>query len=167
MLPVFSRLARVLGLSRQSTPALTPDQIRQGRRDIFRFWDGERDRGADPLSIYRAMLAHPEFVASKHYDLAIKGDLPAIDITVRAVRELFGVRAWTDSHAGLTEGECLTLLRNFFAYLNALKKNGSPPPTLPGSTEPTSLEPTPTITSAKSGSTSTETVPSCDEGLEF
>lgn len=124
-------------------------------RAIFRFWDGQRDRAADPLVVFRALLEHPEFDWEKTPllleidDPKISGD--ALRVTADAVRKAFGVRDLLDG--GLTEGECTQLLIQFTAYIGALKKSTSSPPTSPDATEPKPSERSTTKPSSDSGST--------------
>ena len=126
-------------------------------RDIFRFWDGEEDRGIAPLRAYRALLAHPDFDWEVHPGLIDQMDsedahlrdmaIQASELTVQAVRDVFGVRPWTDQTPGLTESEMISLLIGFVDYLVGVKKNTSPSPT-----SPPPMEPTPSGTSSEDGS---------------
>jgi hypothetical protein len=186
MLPAFSRLVRVLfsgfqdsrppelpatpphGTPPPSPPAQpTEAETREAARRIFKFWDGETTRGVDPLAVYRKMLAHPTFLHGTHYRLATEGDIEAIGITVGAVRDLFGVREWSFERHGLTEGECLALIGEFFFYLESIKKNSSPKQTLPDSTVPQFSGPPQPTQTASSDFTSTVNEPSFAGGSEY
>lgn len=123
------------------------------RRAIFRYWDGATHRFADPMAVYRALVQSPRFNWEVHPALVDLGDLDALAITAEAVRDAFNLPAV--SHGGPTEAECVQLLGEFVAYLNALKKNGSPSPTLPEPTEPPSSTGATTVTSGPSDSGST------------
>ena len=107
---------------------------RKSKRDIFRYWDGERWRGADPVLVVRKLSSHPLFSLEKHpvdlqsNQLATQNE--AIAVTVGAMRDVFGVKPWDDvTDKGLTERETLALFHNLLSYLEGVKKNGSGPPT--------------------------------------
>lgn len=104
------------------------------RRGIFRYWDGERPRAADPLVVLQFFAKHPTFRLDHHPAFAAEGDVDAQRITVVAVREAFGATPYSfdgfGDH-GLTDEETMELLSAFAEYLNALKKNGSQPATSP------------------------------------
>ena len=105
-------------------------------RQIFRFWDGYCMRGADPIVVLRALLQDPQFDADIHVTAAEAGQLDARDITIAATRRALGVSAWSESTPGLTDMETWTLLVQFLAYCESLKKSGSLFPNLPVPTEP-------------------------------
>jgi hypothetical protein len=103
-------------------------------REIFEYWDGEKKRRADPVAIWRAMAAHPQFVADKHLQEIASSEqslqIEASDITVRATREIFGIAAWSETNdTGLTEFETLEVLNQFMGFIDGLKKNGDGQPT--------------------------------------
>jgi hypothetical protein len=136
-------------------------------REIFRFFDGERERGADPIRVMRLIALDEEFVPERHLDPLLEGSLPDRDneenirISLAAARRIFGVKEWREDQPGLTEQETLQLWMTFATYLDALKKNGNPTPTSPvASDSPPYQE---EDTSAMSDSTSTSTVSRQDE----
>lgn len=133
------------------------------RRSIFRYWDGARNRFADPMAIYRALQQHPRFNWDVHPALIDCGDLDALALTAEAVRTAFGIAPVEQD--GLTEAECVTLLAAFVGYLEALKKNGSPTPTLPAPSEPAPSTPATPDTSEPSASGSTASAPRPAERL--
>ena len=101
-------------------------------RRIFRYFDGQRWRAADPLRAYRQLLTHPTFSIEKHPEMCDAGDEEALRITLAAMTEIFGLHAWDDATlTGLPEFEILDLFVAFNAYLDGLKKSTSPNPTLP------------------------------------
>lgn len=111
---------------------LTRNRIKE--REIFRYHDGERDRAADPIVVFRKMAEHPEFKLEQHIaELQIedpKIQNEASRIAVAATREIFGLNPWTeDNETGLTEMETLEVLSQFIVYVEQLKKNGVGPPT--------------------------------------
>lgn len=132
---------------------------RDRQRAIFRYWDGTRERGADPAVVYRAFVSHPTFNWETHPVLIDTGDKEALTITLGAIREVFGVAAWSeDGHgnsSGLTDWETIDLLIQFNHYIGGLKKSTSPTLTSPPPTvQPSSVE-TSNNTNALSDSGST------------
>lgn len=126
-------------------------------RAIFQYWDGRRIRRIDPMAAFRALVAHPEFDWESHPDLIDTGDDEATDITLGAVRDVFGVQAYKgELSAGLTEAETISLLTDFVVYVNALKKNINPSPISPPPTGPDCSGDSTTKPSVDCGSTSTE-----------
>lgn len=109
------------------------------RRQIFRFWDGERIRGIDPLAVIRGLAEHPTFDASVHpvearcHDYSIANR--AYKIIADAVSDVFGVQSYDGATGkGLLEAERATLYAEFQEYISALKKNGEPNQTISGAT---------------------------------
>lgn len=137
---MFERIANFLRTRRQ-----------QRRRAIFRFFDGVRERRADPLVVLRALAADPRFLLDKHPALAAAGDAESQHITVAAVRSAFAVQAYSytardQRESGLTDEESLELLSRFAEFLEVVKKNGSPPPTSPAAMDlESSPPPTPAV----------------------
>jgi broad specificity phosphatase PhoE len=128
-------------------------------RNIYRFWDGTRERGIDPVRALREMYADKEFVPEKHYDAAVEGDLEATAVTLRMVHRVFGLQPYREtdsSEVGLTDQESLEVLFGLAEYLETLKKNGNGQQTLPDVTEPPPLGASTTRGKLDSGSTSTE-----------
>lgn len=115
------------------------------RRAIFRFWDGRRVRGVDPIAVVRALRADDEYDEETHLKLADAGHDDAIRITAAAVRRAFGMAGFAGG--GLTDLECLAVLLQFLNYLTDLKKKigllpNSPEPTGPASWPvPASVDP--------------------------
>jgi hypothetical protein len=105
---------------------------RRPHRDIFYFWDGQRERSVDPFEIMRAIEQDSEFNLERDASLMIAGDDEATQITVRCVRRAFAVKPFNEG--GLLEAECLELIQVFYEFLSALKKNISG---LPIESEPT------------------------------
>ena len=136
--------------------------IIERRRAIFRFWDGRRIRGADPIAVLRALRADPEYDQEVHLPLVDAGDEEAIRIAANAVRRAFGVAAF--EAGGLSELELLGVLMDFITFTLALKKNTGP---TPSSSEPfrstsSGGTPGPETTNGQSDCTSTLTESRCD-----
>ena len=125
-------------------------RFRDRGREIYRYHDGRRWRRADPLAVYRALKAHPEFdwdadpaVAELEWKIPEEKDFTSWRKSVDAARDVFGVPRFEDG--GLTESELSGLLVDFTAYLGVQKKSGNPPPTSPPATaSPPSAEGSPT-----------------------
>lgn len=119
-------------------------------RHIFRYFDGVKERGIDPVLVARRIASHPTFNPEVHWAGAMLDppDVEAMGVLVDAVRDVFEVQAWSEVSAGqeigLTETECITLYGQFLAYTSELKKSTEskltgPPPTAP----PACLQPSP------------------------
>lgn len=111
---------------------------RKSRRDIFRYWDGKQYRYADPLVIWQKLWSDPTVDPNVDFTLAtgIDSDGNATEYDADAerrvlemIRNLFGVRQWTESSYGLTVRETFTLMWEFLRYINDLKKKHAPLPT--------------------------------------
>jgi hypothetical protein len=99
-------------------------------REIFRFWDGRRQRRIDPVMVWRALLAHPRFDLERDTTLLEVGLDSAWQNTLDATREALGVLPHAEG--GLTERETIQLCQSFCVYALELKKNSSPLPTSSG-----------------------------------
>ena len=148
---------------------------RRAEREIFAFWDGQRTRQVDPLVAWRALWAHPTI--DLHGDIKVvanpkmaDGTRPYTDAEVyeaedriRAlIREVFGVKAFSEDVAGLTVVETDELLDQFWRYIAAIKKKRKPLPMTPPasvSMQPqpsTDTENSPMSSPSDSGSTANE-----------
>jgi hypothetical protein len=127
------------------------------RRAIFRYWDGRRIRGVDPIAAIRDIKADPEYDEDSHPALVDIGDADAIRIMANAIRS--AIHCPTFEAGGLTELELLAVYHQFLTYTASLKKSSSQPPTPLPSTESTSPsespDQTPTDSSSQSDSGST------------
>lgn len=112
----FAR-SRVIAKLRRSHPS----------RGLFSFSDGFRIRSVDPIAVLNAMEAHPQYRFDLHPARVLDGEKEAMDITVDAVRQAFGIPAFTSpGRPGLTHQECLRLL-NAFRYHVAMQKKSTEP----------------------------------------
>lgn len=128
------------------------------QREIFCYFDGNKPRSADPIVVYRSLKDDPKFNIDVHPALVDAGDADAIGITAAAVRSAFGVKSL--DAGGLTEQECISLLLQYFDWVDSVKKKDSQPLTLPPASDTTPpLECSATPTSSPSESTSTVTGP--------
>lgn len=107
---------------------------RNKHRAIFPFWDGKRDRQADPMAVYRRLVKHERFNLQTHPALVEAGDLDAMECAATATRDAFGIDGF--EAGGLTDTECLDLMVEFFVWVDDVKKNISTLPTSPLPTEP-------------------------------
>jgi len=99
---------------------------RRDTRAIFRYFDGTKQRGIDPIAAFRSLVAHPDYDPESTPLLVGAGDAAAYATMLKAARQVFGVTAWSEDGGGLTETETIELLISFGAYLNSLKKSGNP-----------------------------------------
>lgn len=134
---------------------------RNRQRAIFRFWDGEQERGIDPAVAYRALWSHQTYDPATHPMLAEAGDVKAWQIMLDGIRDVFGIKPWVEDASGqhgLTDEETRLLIIGFNEYLEGLKKSGNPMPTSPPPTVPPPLATDSPTTNAPldSGSTSGE-----------
>lgn len=129
-----------------------PFKSRRPTRAIFRFWDGQRDRAADPLEILRALENDSLVNLEVESAFMLAGDAEATLKTVQLVRRAFGVKDFTQG--GLLEAECLDLIENFYDFLSSLKKNTSASPisSPPTETESSSASSDPDLTPGNSSS---------------
>lgn len=150
----------------QAEPA-PPEAPTAEDRNLFEYWDGTEKRVGDPLHLYRMMQNDPEFRVDVHPMLCDEGDDDAIEITLTAIRRAFGIQAFDPvAMTGLTQAETLQLWVAFCYWMDDVKKNTNPLPTLPQSTDatlPSSSEKTPNDSSV---SGSTEGAKSSDRPIE-
>lgn len=134
----------------------------ENERTIFRYSDGRSNRAIDPMTAYRLLATHPTFIWRDH-PRRLERDQEALQITLQAVRDTFGVSPLsTDGRSGLSEEETLGLLLKFSVYLETVKKNGNhllilPPPT--ARTSSPKISSPITKSDSVSGSTSPEQKP--------
>lgn len=102
-------------------------RLRADQRAIFRYWDGVRDTGCDPIAALIAMEQDPEFRQDQHPQQVDEGDAEATQIMARMVERVFHLPPCDPATGeGLTISERLALYQTFCEYAEALKKNGEP-----------------------------------------
>lgn len=108
-------------------------------RLIFKFFGGTWWQRVDPIHAWASLNSDPEWSMDKHLPILDAGGPDSIEaaaITARAVRRAFGIKPL--SEYGLTDEECLEVLRNFCMWSEGIKKKVSGKPILPS---PTTAEP--------------------------
>lgn len=119
---------------------------KKDERKIFRYSNGSRTVGIDPLVALRGLTAHPKFIMDRHLrdlehdDQQIQDE--AVIVCLGASRDVFGLDAWAEKHGhevGVTDIEALKVLYDFVEYIGTLKKNGDSPATPQPPTEQPSL----------------------------
>lgn len=126
-------------------------------RQIFKFFDGERERAVDPLVIMRRMRATGCDFQAEHAFLN-QTEQPELaeaawSTLVAMARDVFGLKPLSDDCQagggicrGLTEQESFDVFDRFGEFIDGLKKNTNPKPTSQPSSEPPacqgSVEPT-------------------------
>ena len=107
-------------------------------RKIYRFYDGQKQRGVDPLEIYLALQKtgvdwDAKFTLLKAHDLTVAEEL------VEAGRKVFDLRkfeiAADGTESGLTTVEVLDVLAGFLEFVYETTNFTDPPQTSPPSTE--------------------------------
>lgn len=131
---------------------------RRADRELFVYFDGERQRGVDPLKAWRGIWAHKEIDLAS--DVKVSANLTmadgkaayaesevyaAEDRIRQLTREVFGVKEWTDSTPGLTVAETDRLLADFLDYMEGLKKKRK---TLPMMSPASASNPPPSLTAS-------------------
>lgn len=105
-------------------------------RMIFKYWDGKRTRLADPMVIYRELMANDEFQMDDLKLITVKDLFPKIvGRLAKVARDVFKLK--TVEEGGLTDMEAVQNLRAFIEYSGFQKKSTESPQTSPQSTEPT------------------------------
>ena len=135
-------------------------------REIFRYFDGKRDRSIDPLPVWRAMWDDPDtFDPKVDVQEAEEGNW---DRSVAFVTKHFDVQPFDpETEEGLTTYEITDVLYQFFKFIEEVKKKrvttliSSPP-----SESSSSPQKTETTTPSDSGSSSTPPESPSDEPSE-
>lgn len=108
-------------------------------RYVFKFWNGHRTVYADPMVLWRALQQHEDFREDDFKLMKVDALREKIIGKVAGVtRCVFGVG--TVEERGLTELECLDLLKSFIAYSGFQKKSGDLNLSSQPSTETTALD---------------------------
>lgn len=115
-------------------------------REIFRYSDGERpgekNRAIDPIAAHRKLGMHNSFNLTSDPALVDADDLEAQGRLIVAMRDIFGLKEWTEdadgTQHGATESETVQLFVDFMVYLVGLKKSTSQTLTSPSVTALTS-----------------------------
>lgn len=112
-------------------------------RFVFSYWNGQKIVKGDPIVFWRALQQHEDYREDDFRLMQVEGLRHAIyGKLAGVVRSVFHVKI--PEEGGLTELECLGVLRSYIEYSGFQKKNGEQTQTLPSTTEPESLpEPTP------------------------
>jgi len=121
----------------------------QRHRLLFRYHDGSQWQAIDPLVAVIGLSEHPQYRGDLHPRLVEQGDQEAIQITLRAVKDVFRVQDYDrTTRLGLTLGEQLQLLYTFSRYLELLKKSTDLSPIPPSSMVSTSTGSTAPVAAA-------------------
>lgn len=134
-----------------------PDVYRVRERQIYRYFDGQKEVAADPLVLYkRVMDVRPALAVDiKVARAGMMGSKEAHEAVLGYVRQVFNLKPLADG--GLTEAEALGLLDHFLAYVDGVKKNTRPSATSAAETSEASPsssgEGPPTPSTSDSGAT--------------
>ena len=108
-------------------------------RYVFKFWNGHRTVYADPMVLWRTLQQNEDFREDDFKLMKVDALREKIIGKVAGVtRSVFGVG--TVEERGLTELECLDLLKAFILYSGFQKKSGEEMQTLPSIAEPESSD---------------------------
>ena len=101
------------------------DIYRPKERLIYQYWDGSKMVCADPMVLYKRMMAvGPELsIHIKVSQSTSKDAGKAHEALVVKTREIFSVKTLDEN--GLTEVEAIELLDHFLTYCEHVKKNSS------------------------------------------
>ena len=143
--------------------------FRRRGKNVLPYWNGTRQVYGDPFKLYRDLMHGADFVID---DMLIadvdQGKEPETTRVIEHVCKVFGLTRWNPATCqGVTDLEVVGILLKVFSWTNAVKKNSSPGPTSPKTTEPQSspLPEHPSETpnaSSDSGSTASESKTAAD-----
>ena len=107
-------------------------------RFIFVYWNGQKIVKGDPMVFWRALQQHEDYREDDFTLIQVEGLRNNIfGKLAGVVRDVFGIK--TAENDGLTELECLDILRSYIEYSGFQKKSGEQTPILPSTTEQESL----------------------------
>lgn len=105
----------------------TSNVFNQEEVKIFKFWDGEKNRGIDPLDASIMLGRDGSFDWQAVAVRSQTGDLAAVGELVEQVRTIFKLKHYEilddGKEVGVTSSEVLNILMDFMAYMDTLKKN--------------------------------------------
>lgn len=133
-------------------------------RMIFKYWDGRRTRLADPMVIYRELMANDEFKMDDLKMITVKDLFPKIVGRLAKVsRDVFKLK--TVEEGGLTDMEAVQNLRAFIEYSGLQKKSTESPPTSPQCTEQTVSQDSQDVSDTNEPSASCSTLTESPSGM--
>lgn len=94
-------------------------------RAIFEYFDGEKQRKADPIELIRAMHSIDGFDPQADAKAADVGDMQAMGRVIDAARKVFGVSSFSEENGetkGLLSFEVLQLVKSLGDFLRDLQK---------------------------------------------
>ena len=123
-------------------------------RNIYRFFDGEKVRGVDPLAVWRKMCSQQgtDIIADLNSLGSENADFEAMARVLNAARIALGVEEFSDdgvSQKGLLDSEVMDAIHGLSAYMDELQKKTSNSQTSPSATE--SQQESPMSSSSDSG----------------
>lgn len=140
-----------------------PSSERQ--REIFRFWDGEKERGVDPLVIWTNLWGDDSIDVDVEFKRIANNELESTVEVVKAARNWFSIKPFTvtdSGEEGLTDLEVCDVLRDFLTFVNEIKKKRGPLP-MPSRLLLPQPPGSPSITPPSAASSSTPSVSPADE----
>ena len=137
--------------------------FRRRGKNVLPYWNGTRQVYGDPFKLYRDLMHGADFVIDDYLIADVDaGKEPQTTKIIEHVCKVFGLTRWNaETCTGVTDLEVVGILLKVFSWTNQVKKNSSPGPTSPPSTEqesstsPAGPSETPNA-SSDSGSTDSE-----------
>lgn len=102
------------------------DTYKLSERLIYRYHNGEKEVRADPMFLYKKIMARgPELAIDIKVSESLSKDAgTAHNNLIKTVRDIFDLKPF--EQGGLTEIEVARLLDHFLIYVESVKKKGSP-----------------------------------------
>lgn len=157
-------------ISKQPTSVTTEqaldryDIYQPAERLIFEFFDGSKVVKADPMRIYKRIMACGTELSTDQ-KLAVSPSKDAVkghENMLKKIREIFDIKPLEEG--GLTEFETAELLDSFLLYAHMIKKNSSPTTTI----QEEASQPTPPPTKeAENPTTSNDSASGSTGGVPF
>ena len=103
-------------------------------RFVFTYWNGHKIVKGDPMVFWRELQQHEDYREDDFKLIQVDGLRNQIFAKLSGVvRDVFGIQTVADG--GLTELECLDVLRSYIEYSGFQKKSGEETQTLPSTTD--------------------------------
>jgi hypothetical protein len=97
--------------------------VHRKTQNVFVYWDGRIVRRGDPIVLWRNLLAHEDYREDDFEFLKVESlRLKSAGTLSSVCRDVFGILPSDDG--GLTELECIQILKSFRVYAGLQKKSG-------------------------------------------
>lgn len=102
------------------------DVFKPSKRLVYTYWDGTKDVTADPMRVYKKLLAAWKPLSQSFQEMA-RGSGEAYEVAIGLLQKVFGLK--TPEQGGLGETEVLALFRHFWEYCTSFYEEEPPAPT--------------------------------------